>query len=130
MKFRLPNLARALAMAAVIAAGMFTLPAQAQFQLNLLPRLQDVLQDRFDFAQSQGQCLSNPEIQQAVASGRILPLAVILQAAGVIGSSQVLSARVCETQQGTVYYVAVLDAYGQARNLVLNAVTGQTYSNQ
>jgi hypothetical protein len=130
MTFRLPNLARAFALAMALAVGLTAMPAQAQFRLNLLPRIQDALQDRFDFAQSQGQCLSNPEIQQAVVSGRILPLAVILQAAGVVGNSQVLSARVCETQQGTVYYVAVLDAYGQARNLVLNAVTGQTYSNQ
>jgi hypothetical protein len=130
MKLRLPNLARALALAAVVAIGMIAVPAQAQFRLNLLPRIQDALQDRFDFAQSQGACLSNPEIQQAVVSGRILALATILQAAGVGGNAQVLSARVCETQQGTVYYVAVLDAYGQARNLVLNAVTGQTYSDQ
>jgi len=64
------------------------------------------------------------EIQSAIASGEILPLADILSMAGVDGSQEVLSVEVCDRGGQLYYVVAVLDEYGEAQNLVLNARDG------
>jgi len=72
---------------------------------------------------AQDSCLGKREIQGAISSGEILPLADILSMAGV-SASEVLSVQVCD-QGGQYYYmVAVLDTNGNAQNLVLNARTG------
>ncbi|MDB5507313.1 MAG: hypothetical protein JWR75_1951 [Devosia sp.] len=70
-------------------------------------------------------CLSKRDIQSVVASGQILALDDVLAAAGFDGSQEVLSVNVCD-YGGELYYVlGVIDAYGQAQNVTLNAVTGQ-----
>lgn len=76
-------------------------------------------------AVAQAACLSGGEIQQAVAGGRILPLNEILARAGVGSGSTVLQpVNVCE-QGGQLYYqLSVLDKSGNARKLVLHALTG------
>ncbi len=75
-------------------------------------------------AAQEGQCLSRAQTQNLVNSGQILTLDDVLRYAGIGPSDQVLSVSVCE-QGGTYYYViGVIDAYGSAKNLTLNAVTG------
>ena len=120
--------------AAALAAtlGLATVgPVAAQFDLKLnlqLPfRLPTGL--NLDFAQA-GECWSNRDIQAAVVAGRILPLANILADTGVGRNAQVLSAHVCLTAQGPVYYVSILGPAGQARNIALNAADGSPYSGQ
>lgn len=73
----------------------------------------------------QSGCLSGSQIQQAVSGGQILPLNEILARAGIGGGSKILQpVRVCD-QGGQFYYqVSVLDANGNARKLVLHALTG------
>lgn len=73
---------------------------------------------------AQDSCLGKREIQSAISAGEILPLADILSMAGIDSSQEVLSVQVCD-QGGQFYYmVAVLDTYGEAQNLVLNARNG------
>ena len=70
-------------------------------------------------------CLSKRDIQSVVASGQILALPDALAYAGIDSSQEVLSVNVCD-YGGELYYVlAVIDAYGEAQNVTLNAVTGQ-----
>lgn len=71
-----------------------------------------------------GSCLGKRDIQNAVSSGDILPLASILSYAGVEQSQEVLSVKVCDRGGQPYYVVAVVDAYGEVQNLTLNAVTG------
>jgi uncharacterized membrane protein YkoI len=73
---------------------------------------------------AQDNCLGKREIQSAIAAGEILPLAQILSLAGIDSSQEVLSVQVCNRGGEPYYVVAVLDAYGEAQNLVLNARTG------
>jgi len=67
-------------------------------------------------------CLGKREIQQAVADGRILPLAQIL-AAGGIDASSVVSFQVCDRGGGLDYVLQVYEG-GEAKTIVLNAATG------
>jgi hypothetical protein len=70
-------------------------------------------------------CLSNPQIQQAVASGRILPLNELKQRAGIQGDSKVLQpVNVCANGNDLFYHLSILDKSGKAYKLVLHAVTG------
>lgn len=66
-------------------------------------------------------CLNNRGIQDAIASGEIAPVAVVLANNGVGGDEEVLSVKVCDQGGGLVYVVAVLGPDGDARNLVLPA---------
>lgn len=66
-------------------------------------------------------CLDNRAIQDAIASGMIAPVDVVLAENGVGGDEQVLSVKVCDQGGGLVYVVAVLGPDGDARNLVLPA---------
>jgi len=72
-------------------------------------------------ASAQGQCLGNRDIQKGVASGDFAPLSSALASAGVSGSEEVLSVKVCQQNGSWVYVVSVLDRDGYARNLVLPA---------
>ncbi|HEV7718609.1 MAG TPA: hypothetical protein VGO70_06500 [Arsenicitalea sp.] len=72
-------------------------------------------------AQAAGQCLSNQEIQAALSSGEIGPVAAALAQAGVGRDAKVLSVRVCKEGGRMVYVVAVLSSNGDARNLTLPA---------
>lgn len=70
-------------------------------------------------------CLSGHEIQQAVASGQILPLSEILARAGVSRGSKVLQPVAVCNRGGQFYYqLSVLDKTGKASKLVLHALTG------
>jgi uncharacterized membrane protein YkoI len=72
-----------------------------------------------------GSCLEPRDIQNAVSSGDILPLASILSYAGVDQAQEVLSVKVCDRGGQLYYVVAVLDdASNEVQNLTLNAVTG------
>lgn len=66
-------------------------------------------------------CLDNRAIQDAIASGQIAPVDVVLAQNGVASDEQVLSVKVCDQGDGLVYVVAVLGPDGDARNLVLPA---------
>lgn len=72
-------------------------------------------------AMAAGQCLSNQEIQAALSSGQIGPVAAALAQAGVGRDAKVLSVRVCREGGRMVYVVAVLGSDGDARNLTLPA---------
>jgi hypothetical protein len=72
---------------------------------------------------AQNDCLGKREIQDAIAAGEILPLADIMSMAG-IASQEVLSVQVCDRGGQPYYMIAVLDTYGEAQNLVLNARDG------
>jgi hypothetical protein len=72
-------------------------------------------------AMAAGHCLSNKEIQAALSSGQISPVAAALAQAGVGRDAKVLSVRVCEEGGRMVYVVAVLGTDGDARNLTLPA---------
>lgn len=70
---------------------------------------------------AQSQCLGNREVQNGIARGEFAPLSEALQSAGISGSEEVLSVKVCKERGGWVYVVSVLDRNGYARNLVLPA---------
>lgn len=73
-----------------------------------------------------GSCLADTAVQQAVASGQILPLNEILARAGLPRGTKVLPpVRVCDTSGQLFYQISVLEADGNARTLVLHASTGQ-----
>jgi len=72
-------------------------------------------------AEAQNQCLGNRDIQNGVASGDFAPLSQALASAGVSGSEEVLSVKLCQQNGSWVYVVSVLDRNGYARNLVLPA---------
>lgn len=73
-------------------------------------------------AQAQGQaCLDKIQIQDAVSSGQILPLDVVLARAGVDARQSVLNVQVCDQGGQLVYIIGVLSPSGDAQNLVLNA---------
>ncbi|HEY4203285.1 MAG TPA: hypothetical protein VGM83_22245 [Devosiaceae bacterium] len=67
-------------------------------------------------------CLGKRDIQQAVSSGKILPLARILSAGG-IKSSDVISFQVCP-KDGQLYYELQVYSAGDAETVTLNASTG------
>lgn len=70
-------------------------------------------------------CLSGPEIQAAIADGTIKPLDQILQMAGIVPGVKVLQpVAVCERQGEPYYLLNLLGADGDARKVVLHAVTG------
>ncbi len=72
--------------------------------------------------QAQGEdCLSNQQVQRAIADGEIAPLAQVLSGAGVGGDAQILSVRVCRENGRYAYLVAVLGRDGAAQNLRLPA---------
>ncbi|MEX0627174.1 MAG: hypothetical protein WEB63_08280 [Cucumibacter sp.] len=119
---------RAIVLAAALGLGLAG-PALGQVRLHLPLRLPAAIGLILNFAQA-GLCFSNPQIQASVVSGQILPLAALLAQAGIGPGAQVLSAKVCETGQGPVYFVSVLDAYGEARNIALNAIDGSPYSGE
>lgn len=74
---------------------------------------------------AQAACLSGGQIQQAVSSGQILSLNQILARAGVGSGSKVLQpVNVCDRGGQLYYQLSVLDKNGNARKLVLHAVTG------
>lgn len=70
----------------------------------------------------EGECLSDRDIYAGVEQGRIASLEDVLRANGIDRTSEVLSVQVCENEGGGyAYYVAVLNAYGEAQTLVLPA---------
>jgi hypothetical protein len=72
-------------------------------------------------AEAQDACMSNRELQTAIESGEVAPVAAVLEQAGVGRDTQVLSVEVCQDNGGWAYFVGVLDAYGEAQTLVLPA---------
>jgi len=70
---------------------------------------------------AQDSCLSNRELQAAIANGEIPPVAEVLQQAGIDRSTEVLSVQACGAGGAFSYHVGVLDAYGEASTLVLQA---------
>ena len=72
-------------------------------------------------AWAQENCLTDAQIQSAVASGNIQPVARVLEREGIPASTQVLSVRVCETGEGLSYVLAVLGEAGEARTLTVSA---------
>ncbi len=72
------------------------------------------------FAQGGDGCLSNRDLQAAIASGEIPPVAEVLAAQG-ISPDDVLSVKACDEGGEIVYVVGVLDEYGEAQTLVLRA---------
>jgi len=71
-------------------------------------------------AQAQA-CLDRRQIQEAVTSGQILSLDVVLEAAGVDPRAEILNVQVCDQGGRLVYVIGVLTTDGQAQNLVLDA---------
>ena len=70
-------------------------------------------------------CLSGGEIQMAIVDGEIRPLNQILQAAGISGDVKVLEpVRVCLDGGEPYYLLNLLNSDGDARKVVLHAVTG------
>jgi len=77
-------------------------------------------------ADAQNTCLGNAQIQQMVSAGQILPLNEILAHAGLGRGTKVLPpVKVCSEGGALYYQLKVLDGNGAARNLNLNATTGQ-----
>ncbi len=72
-------------------------------------------------AAAQEACLSNRDLQTRIASGEIAPVAQVLERNGIGRNTEVLSVEVCRDNGNWAYYVGVIDAYGQARTLVLRA---------
>jgi hypothetical protein len=72
------------------------------------------------FAQGGGGCLSNRDLQAAISSGEIPPVAEVLESQGV-NPDDVLSVKACDEGGEIVYVVGVLDEYGEAQTLVLRA---------
>jgi hypothetical protein len=70
---------------------------------------------------AQDACLSNLDLQAAIARGDIPPLAEVLQRNGIGRNTEVLSVEVCREDGGWAYRVGVIDADGRARTLVLQA---------
>jgi hypothetical protein len=100
MKHTLRKIAAAITVAAMV--GIFaTSPASAQF------------------GASAAACLTPREIQTAIQSGEVQPVAVILTAAGI--SDMPLSVQLCRQNGRLFYVVAVLGSSGQAQNLTLPA---------
>jgi hypothetical protein len=70
-------------------------------------------------------CLSGGDIQQAIGSGQIRPLADILVQAGIGRDSKVLQpVNVCDHGGELYYELSILDKDGNARKLRLHALTG------
>jgi hypothetical protein len=74
-----------------------------------------------DPAAAQDACMSNRELQAAIESGEIAPVAQVLDQAGVGRDTQVLSVEVCQQNGGWAYFVGVINAQGEAQTLVLPA---------
>ena len=72
-------------------------------------------------AGAQESCLSNRDLQAAIARGDIAPVAEVLQREGIDKNTEVLSVEACQSNGGLAYYIGVIDAQGQARTLVLQA---------
>lgn len=73
-------------------------------------------------ALAQGEdCLSNQQIQRAIADGDVAPLAEVLKGAGIGADAEILSVKVCRQGREYTYVVAVLGRDGNARNLNLPA---------
>ena len=76
-------------------------------------------------AGAQAACLSDREIQAAVASGQILPLNAVMAQAGLPPGTKVLPpVQVCD-QGGQLFYTVNVLEGGQARTISLNARTGR-----
>lgn len=71
-------------------------------------------------AQAQA-CLDKRQIQEAVSSGQILSLDVVLAQAGVDPNAEILNVQVCDEGGALVYVIGVLSMDGQAQNLTLSA---------
>lgn len=69
---------------------------------------------------AQDACLSGAEIQQAVSSGRIMPLEDVLSSNGLTRNDVVGSIKVCE-QGGRLAYTIPVNRGGSAENLVVPA---------
>lgn len=76
---------------------------------------------QFEQFEDGGACLSNRDLQSAIASGEIPPVSDVLQAEGV-DPDDVLSVKLCEGGGGGLaYFVGVLGRSGEASTLVLPA---------
>lgn len=117
---------RALLVAALLGSTS-VVPAMAQLRLNL-PNVEINIGNGGGgvFAQ-QGGCLGNAEITGLIASGQILPLRAALLAAGYPARTTVLNSQVCRTGRGIVYYLTILNRYGQEVELNLWAADGSPY---
>ena len=112
----------------MLVALTFGTGAYAQFnlKLNLNTQLSPNLNTQLNLnlvnvLTAQG-CMSNAEIQQAVASGRILPLSTAMRNAGIGGNSKVLPpVAVCNNNGVLFYQFSILDNSGKATRLVLPA---------
>ena len=72
-------------------------------------------------AGAQQACLSNLDLQSAIARGDIPPVAQVLERNGIDRNTEVLSVEACRSDGGWAYYVGVIDSSGKARTLVLQA---------
>jgi hypothetical protein len=71
-------------------------------------------------AQEEGECISGRQIQQAINDGEILELADALAAAG-IDAKPLSEPEVCRTDGQRMYRVNIMNSYGEAERIVLNA---------
>jgi hypothetical protein len=74
-------------------------------------------------AQQGEDCLSPREIQEAVASGRIVTVDEAMSADG-ISERPLGQAKVCRGDGNLEYHVNVMDAYGEATPKILDAEGG------
>ncbi len=73
---------------------------------------------------AQQNCLSDAQIQQAVANSQILPLNIVLNNAGIAKGSKVLPPiAVCDVNGVLFYQFSILDKNGKASKLVLPATS-------
>ena len=93
----------------ILAAGMMALP------LGFGPVGSAV-------AQGYDDCLNKRDIQQAIESGEIAPLADIMDRAGI--KDRPLSVQVCQIDGSPHYVVNMMDSYGDGQSIVLNAQDG------
>jgi hypothetical protein len=71
-------------------------------------------------AQQDVDCLSGRQIQQAINDGEILGLAQAMTAAGVDGKP-LSEPEVCRSDGRVQYRVNIMNSYGEAERIVLNA---------
>jgi len=71
-------------------------------------------------AQEAGACLQGRQIQQAIDAGEILELADALNAAGV-DEKPLSQPEVCDINGRLQYRVNIMNSYGEAERIVLNA---------
>jgi hypothetical protein len=73
-------------------------------------------------AAQQRDCLSRQDIQDRLTSGKIAPLADVMNRAGI--KERPLSVQVCDVDGAPHYIVNMMDSYGESQSVTLNAGDG------